>query len=1188
MASEEISLPDSGVPDPPDVDPAEQLASEVILALDDFDDVKHQKLSAYRLRAHLQDDMFAEEFIAQSGIQVLLKVIKGVSGNTQAYALHGLRTALFFVTGMEYITSQPHLIEDLIEVVDTSPVLSVQCRTMELLTVIIAMAEDGWNLVHDSFKSYAQYAGVRPYEGVLALLNENVLDLKVSILTLLNTLLSYAPSDYHKQRLVFRWSNLGMDAILKSAVAIEHDDFTAVFNRFQELSNVVVPGSWKEADTLREQLDRAEERIYELEHQVDYSERLKTRLSLFRTEIQRRDALIERARNEGQLVGYLEPLYRHDNPAHHLNLPHNIEPLAPEAEPPANEEEYYEEYYDEEDFDEEVPLEDPDLPSVEVSVPDFSEELEPPVTDFVDPPNFDTEDTSSAVKKIFVTSEVQTDPIELADESTESKHGERSSSNSNEPIRTEQNNEYKSNDIPKAEKDDVPSATAPPPLPGSSSAPPPPSLPGSSSAPAPPPLPGSSSAPPPPPLPENSSAPAPPPLPGSSSAPPPPPLPGSSSAPAPPPLPGSSSAPPPPPLPGSSSAPAPPPLPGSSSAPPPPPLPGNSSAPAPPPLPGSSGAPPPPPLPGNSSAPAPPPLPGSSGAPPPPPLPGNSSAPAPPPLPGSSGAPPPPPLPGNSSAPAPPPLPGNSGPPAPPPLPGKSGPPPPPLPGMPAAPPLPGGQGGPPPPPPPPPGMPGMPPPPPPPPGMPGMPPPPPPPPGMPGVPPPPPGMPGASRPASNIPKPKVKMKAVHWRKKGPNRMNPNAQTIWKEVDLPRVDFSKIERAFQVKEKPKAGAKAAESKPKKPAKVIVLEGKRSQAIGVLLPRLPPTSQMKDAILTLDESVLTPDSVTMIKQNLPTSEEVTSIRRALEDPTAVLDKPEEWCLAMSKIPKIQARLQAWLFKFEFSALLSDISSPIEKLTNATLAVKESKGLRSVLGMLLVVGNYINAGTARGSAEGFEFEFLVKSADVKDSENKKTLLQHAVEWLTERETLHIVTELSPIKEALRVSFGDLDKNYHDLKMRIKEASAAADLVSKELKPSDPFCEKMGPFMERCNKETAKIEADLAQQKKEFVDLLVFLGYQESKAKKIEPNEWFPGLQTVVEKIEKFMPKKEEKKDKKKKGNLGKKLVKTDGSSEDQMAQLIQEIREGKAGVKENKKAKPAVQGRNLLKLDQLQKK
>ena len=233
--------------------------------------------------------------------------------------------------------------------------------------------------------------------------------------------------------------------------------------------------------------------------------------------------------------------------------------------------------------------------------------------------------------------------------------------------------------------------------------------------------------------------------------------------------------------------------------------------------------------------------------------------------------PPPPPPPGGSIPPPPPP---------PPPLQGGVPPPPPP-------PPPPGGAGGGGiPPPPPPPGGGGIPPPPPPPPGA-------PPPPGggiplPPGVPPPPGGMPPPlGMPVNVVKGGGVKLRRFYWGKVRQNRCGEG--TIWwwykeqaeqrerekkeEEEDgaLVQIDSAKVHDVFSITKAERVKAKATKAKTKE---LAILPAKRAQNIGIVFSTLRlPLDAVRDALLSMDNDVLSLDALQSVQAVLPTSDEI---------------------------------------------------------------------------------------------------------------------------------------------------------------------------------------------------------------------------------------------------------------------------------------------------------------------------
>uniref|UniRef100_A0A672H641 Formin-like n=1 Tax=Salarias fasciatus TaxID=181472 RepID=A0A672H641_SALFA len=437
--------------------------------------------------------------------------------------------------------------------------------------------------------------------------------------------------------------------------------------------------------------------------------------------------------------------------------------------------------------------------------------------------------------------------------------------------------------------------------------------------------------------------------------------------------------------------------------------------------PGAPGPPPPPP----------PPLPGVSGAPPPPP----------PPLPGSAGAPPPPP--------PPPPLPG-SGPPPPPPLPGSGPPPPPPPPGLPG-----------------------------------GGPPPPPPPPG--GGPPPPPPMGGFSAaprvekaPRKPAIEPACPMKPLYWSRI--QILDNNNNTLWGSLEEPNIlNTNEFEDLFskatlQPKKKPLSDTFEKKAKPKKLIKL--LDGKRSQAVGILISSLH--LEMKDiqqAVLNVDNSVVDLETIEALYENRATSDEMERITKhyetSKEDEVKLLDKPEQFLYELSQIPNFAGRAHCIIFQSVFLDTIASIHRKVEVISSVSKALLDCTALKDIMGLILAFGNYMNGGNrTRGQADGFGLEILPKLKDVKSRDNRINLMDYVVSYYLRNFDEHAGTEKSvfPLPEpqdflqASQVKFDDLAKDIRKLK---KDLAACEKNVQKVCENSSeehlqPFQDKMEGFI------------------------------------------------------------------------------------------------------------------------------
>ncbi|XP_072341014.1 LOW QUALITY PROTEIN: formin-1 [Scyliorhinus torazame] len=509
-------------------------------------------------------------------------------------------------------------------------------------------------------------------------------------------------------------------------------------------------------------------------------------------------------------------------------------------------------------------------------------------------------------------------------------------------------------------------------------------------------------------------------------------------------------------------------------------------------LPGS-GPPPPPPLP-DSGPPPPPPLPGCV-PPPPPPLPG-FGPPPPPPLPGF-GPPPPPPLPG-CVPPPPPPFPG-FGPPPPPPLPGFGPPPPPPLPGF-----------GPPPPPP----FPGC--------GLPSL--------------PPPFGVAGNSsfpnpslsterQARKPIVEPTRPMKPLYWtRIQIKDSRDDQMSTIWESLDEPSIqDAEEFEELFSkatMKEvkKPLSDTYQKTNKTKKIVKL--LDGKRSQTVGILISSLH--LEMKDiqqAVLNLDNSIVDLETLQALYDNRAQAEELAKIRKyyekSKEEEIKLLDKPEQFLYELSQIPNFPERTHCIIFQSVFMEGICTIRRKVGNVLHLSKSLTDQQNVKIVLGLVLAFGNHMNGGNrTRGQADGFGLEILPKLKDVKSRDNQISLVDFVASYYLHHfdkdagtdKSVYPLPEPQELLRASQVKFEDLRKDLRKLKKDLEACEKEIKLVCQKSSEQElqPFKEKMEAFIQDAKNDTTVEEAHLEESQKSFEDTISFFGVKPKPGEKeITPN-------------------------------------------------------------------------------------
>ncbi|XP_066133318.1 formin-1 isoform X1 [Saccopteryx bilineata] len=482
----------------------------------------------------------------------------------------------------------------------------------------------------------------------------------------------------------------------------------------------------------------------------------------------------------------------------------------------------------------------------------------------------------------------------------------------------------------------------------------------------------------------------------------------------------------------------------------------------------ASPLPPAPPLP--AAIPPPPPLPPGLG-----PLP---SAPLPPPV--SAGPPPPPP----------PPLPPSAGPPLPPP--------PPPLPNSSALP----SSGGPPPAPTPP--------------GL---------------VPPPPPGLffgvgPSSSQcPRKPAIEPSCPMKPLYWtRIQISDKSHNTTPTLWDSLEEPDIrDTSEFEYLFskdttQQKKKPLSETYEKKNKVKKIIKL--LDGKRSQTVGILISSLH--LEMKDiqqAIFNVDDSVVDLETLAALYENRAQEDELVKIRKyyetSKEEELKLLDKPEQFLHELAQIPNFAERAQCIILRSAFSEGITSVHRKVEIITRASKGLLHMKSVKDILALILAFGNYMNGGNrTRGQADGYSLEILPKLKDVKSRDNGMNLVDYVVKYYLRYYDQEAGTEKSifPLPEpqdfflASQVKFEDLIKDLRKLKRQLEASEKQMAVVCKE-SPKEylqPFKDKLEEFFQKAKKEHKMEESHLENAQKSFETTVGYFGMKpKSGEKEITPN-------------------------------------------------------------------------------------
>lgn len=182
----------------------------------------------------------------------------------------------------------------------------------------------------------------------------------------------------------------------------------------------------------------------------------------------------------------------------------------------------------------------------------------------------------------------------------------------------------------------------------------------------------------------------------------------------------------------------------------------------------------------------------------------------------------------------------------------------------------------------------------------------------------------------------------------------------------------------------------------------VFEESRRRQVCIMLARLPPVETTVKAIHDMDDDCLDKGQVELLLATAPTAEELTMLHAAAkempEKASLPWDDAEDFVWKLAEVGHFLVRLQTWSFENAFEERFHIFHSAVTEVKDACHALRDSHRIPRLLGITLNVGNYLNAGTSRGRADGFSVEVLSQMRALKgqaaSSSSASTLLDFVV--------------------------------------------------------------------------------------------------------------------------------------------------------------------------------------------------
>ena len=159
------------------------------------------------------------------------------------------------------------------------------------------------------------------------------------------------------------------------------------------------------------------------------------------------------------------------------------------------------------------------------------------------------------------------------------------------------------------------------------------------------------------------------------------------------------------------------------------------------------------------------------------------------------------------------------------------------------------------------------------------------------------------------------------------------------------------------------------------------------------------------------------------------------------------------------------------------------------------MRSSAPLRSILEIVLKLGNMLNGGTGRGGSYGYRLDSLGKLGTIKSLDNRQTLVHHVAALCksaddadTDGGGLLAVASTMPSAEAAgRVSLSQWNTDFKAFQKMLTLLDAQIGATRKVSLEGDLFVEVMEPFLEAAKQVTTAADAP----KPEIVNYILFLG-------------------------------------------------------------------------------------------------
>ena len=218
------------------------------------------------LENNFANDLFAEEFISNNGIQYLDTIIQYNKGSFRTYALQGLSKLLDFQSAFDYFDKKKEILSNLYSILMSNEKLNTSKLSIDIMIKIIRTNEEKIMYIIDVAEKYAKKTHTQLFSQIVNYLSETNKETKLKTLSLmfLNLIMNYChPSKL--PRILIQLRDVGIFENLDKIKKLDDKSFEEQVKFFLEKTQSVLADSDYEVEIYKKEIEDMKNHCDEIE-----------------------------------------------------------------------------------------------------------------------------------------------------------------------------------------------------------------------------------------------------------------------------------------------------------------------------------------------------------------------------------------------------------------------------------------------------------------------------------------------------------------------------------------------------------------------------------------------------------------------------------------------------------------------------------------------------------------------------------------------------------------------------------------------------------------------------------------------------------------------------------------------------------------------------------------------------------